>query len=229
MGQVPKYLIAGYGRVARHFLHYFSRLNIPVAHWQRGMGVVPDADRILVLISDSAIENFVDEHLADTKGVKIHFSGALVTDKAYGAHPLMTFNTRLYDLDTYKKIPFVIDADAPSFEDLLPGLTNPHARLDKDMKAKYHAMCCMAANYSCLLWQKLFTTFQNEFNLPPQMANMLLTQQTQNLVDDYITALTGPLSRGDQGTLDKHLKSLAGDEFLQVYEAFMKAYNESKQ
>ncbi len=230
MRQVPTYLITGNGRVARHFLHYLSQLEIPVTHWHRGMplSALGDADRILVLVSDSAIENFINTNLADKKGMKIHFSGSLVTPKAFGAHPLMTFNTGLYDIDTYKNIPFVTDTGAPEFEDLLPGLPNPHSSLDPAMKAKYHAMCCMASNYSCLLWQKLFDTFGAEFDLPPQTAHMLLQRQTQNLIEDYKTALTGPLARGDRSTLEKHKKALAGDPFLQVYEAFIKAYEEKK-
>jgi hypothetical protein len=135
MRQVPGYLIIGNGRVARHFCHYFSLLDIPVSQWRRPESLTrlktlaSKATHILLLVSDKAIEPFIREHLQDTAAVKVHFSGALTTPLAHGAHPLMTFNDGVYPLEKYKSIPFVVDAGAPDFEDLLPGLPNPHASL----------------------------------------------------------------------------------------------------
>src|SRR4051812_14973955 len=116
MRQVPQYLIIGNGRVARHSCHYLSLLNIPVLQWHRPQPVarleelLPQATHVLVLISDQAIEPFITEHLQGSPAVKVHFSGALVSELAYGAHPLMTFSNTLYTLDKYQSIPFVVDA-----------------------------------------------------------------------------------------------------------------------
>lgn len=228
MRQVPEYLVIGHGRVARHFLHYFSLLNISVMHWHRGMPVseLGDAPRILVLISDRAIEAFIDEHLQDKKGIKIHFSGALVTPKAYGAHPLMTFGPELYALDKYKQIPFVVDEGAP--ENLLAGLPNPVSYLAPEKKSKYHAMCVMSGNFTCILWQKMFETLKREFHLPPDIAHLYLRQQAENLIADYKTALTGPLARGDDATIAKNIAALEGDAYQQIYQSFVNVYREKK-
>jgi len=227
MRQVPKYLIIGNGRVARHFCRYFSLLNIPVLHWHRPQPVaqlhelLPKATHVLVLISDQAIEPFIEEHLQGSPAVKVHFSGALVSELAYGAHPLMTFNTGLYALDKYKSIPFVVDAAAPEFETLLPGLPNNHVALAPKMKAKYHAMCVLSGNFSCLLWQKFFDTLSSEFHLPPGTGHAYLRQQTENLLTDYKSAFTGPLSRGDRATIQKNLAALDGDPFQSIYQSFV--------
>lgn len=224
--QIPQYLIIGNGRVARHFLHYFSLLGIDTAHWHRGLPLdaLGDAQRILVLIRDDAIEDFIRTHLAAKNGTKIHFSGALVTELAVGAHPLMTFGQGLYAREKYEEIFFILDDDAPGFNRLLPGLPNPHARLAAADKAAYHAHCVMAANYSCLLWQKLFDAFEYDFSLPPEAAFPLLKQQTENLVTDRKNALTGPLARGDSATISRNLAALAGDDYQKIYQVFVETY-----
>lgn len=322
MRQVPKYLIIGNGRLARHLAHYFSLLKIKdYSKWDRSQPLsrlhelCTGATHILLAIKDSAIEPFIEEHLVDiapcahikilntafaavqkekTTGAvdgieaaiksfdsahqqqnaagrrqlaalfrqvetlraavkagegaqadrlakelgqglhalksslpaptKVHFSGALVTKRAYGAHPLMTFGQQLYTLDKYLSIPFVLDEKAPPFKEVLPGLHNQHVRLSAGDKAKYHALCVMAGNFSCILWQKLLDTLTGEYGFPKHTADMYLRQQTDNLLADYKTALTGPLARGDQETIKKNLKALSGDPFREVYEAFVKAY-----
>jgi predicted short-subunit dehydrogenase-like oxidoreductase (DUF2520 family) len=163
------------------------------------------------------------------KNIKIHFSGSLVTRKAYGAHPLMTFGPELYTLEKYLAIPFVVDEKAPLFSDLLPGLHNPNVRLSEKQKAKYHALCVMAGNFSCILWQKLFTGLGQEFGIPPHTADMYLRQQTENLLTNYQGALTGPLARGDEATIARNIRALDGDPFKKIYEAFVEAYPLAKE
>ncbi len=228
--QVPRYLLIGSGRVARHMACYFDFLGIFYTQWHRGMAEevlashARAATHILLLIRDDAIADFAQFHLADVRGIKIHFSGVLNVDGVYGAHPLMTFGPDLYAREKYETIPFVVEAGAPAFADLLPGLPNAHAEIAKKDKAKYHALCAMAGNFSCLLWQKLMHDFENEFGLPAQTARAFLRQQTDNLISDYKSALTGPLVRGDHATLSKHIHALKDDPFAEVYQSFINAY-----
>ena len=186
------------------------------------------ATHILVLIKDEEIERFVTQNSHKTSAIFIHFSGSLVTEKAYGAHPLMTFSQSLYDLTQYQSIPFIIDHDAPTFANLLPGLLNPHMSLDKSLKAKYHALCVLSGNFSCILWQKLFSSLQKEFNIPESFAHPYLLQQMHNLINDSETALTGPLARNDQETIEKNLTSLANDPYQEIYKSFVSCYNQLK-
>lgn len=230
MRQVPHYLIVGGGRVARHFIHYMDILGLDVSQWSRGQPEddlkikAQDASHILLLINDDAIEAFAAQYLAGVGAVKVHFSGALVSRDIYGAHPLMTFGADFYTDDVYRSMPFVIDDDVPAFVDLLPGFPNAYSRLPQKDKARYHALCVMAGNFSCLLWQKLFSDFENLFGMSPEIAHPYLRQQMQNLMDDYRTALTGPLARGDRETVEDNLAALRDDPFQQVYQAFAEAY-----
>ncbi|MCW5584207.1 MAG: DUF2520 domain-containing protein, partial [Gammaproteobacteria bacterium] len=153
MRQVPHYLIIGNGRAARHVQYYFSQLQLSYSSWSRYQPyaqlscALDRATHVLLLISDNAIEHFIQEHLQNSQSIHIHFSGSLVTNNAYGAHPLMTFNESLYDLQHYQAIPFVLDHDAAPFEELLPGLPNQHVRLHKSLKPKYHALCVLSGNF----------------------------------------------------------------------------------
>lgn len=234
MSGVPQYLLIGNGRVSRHFQHYLTKLNIPWLSWSRDQTLtllkehLSLVSHVLILISDHAIETFVEKYLQKCNALRVHFSGSLVTSYAYGVHPLMTFNQQLYPLACYQSIPFIIDEDAPDFASLLPGLPNPHARLAKKNKSKYHALCVLSGNFSCLLWQKLFKAFKNEFNLEPQLAYPYLQQQMENLLHDYENALTGPLVRGDVQTLQKNIEALASDVFQPVYESFVSCYHQKK-
>lgn len=234
MRQVPNYLLIGNGRLARHFQRYLSYLNLANSMWDRTQTLdelkkkTSSATHILVLISDAAIEPFITKHFTTVSGNIIHCSGSLNTSLAFGAHPLFTFNDRLYDLATYQQIPFVIDDDAPSFDQLFPGLTNQAVRLPKKLKSKYHALCVMSSNFTCLLWQKLFSSFEHELKIPAVLAQPLLLQQTKNLHDSPREALTGPLARGDAITIANNLAALNQDPFQLVYKSFIDCYAQLK-
>lgn len=227
-------MIIGRGRVARHFARYFDLLSISYTQWHRGMehALIADmaakASHIFLLINDDAVASFAAEHLADVSAFKIHFSGSLTTPDVYGAHPLMTFGQDLYDLETYRRIAFVIEETAPANDVLLPLLSNQMERIAIDKKPLYHALCVMAGNFSCLLWQKFFESLKGDLGLPPEIGQPYLQQQTENILRDYRTALTGPLARGDSETLNRNMAALTGDAYQDVYKSFVKAYEEKK-
>lgn len=228
MRQVPHYLIIGNGYVARHFRYYFSLLNLSFDTWSRANSKkeltqkLNFASHVLILISDPAIESFATTFLKQTNAVCIHFSGSVFTPHAYGAHPLLCFNKDLYDLSVYSAITFVVDQGAP--ETLLPGVPNKIVHLDPALKTKYHAFCVLSGNFSCLLWQKLFTSLEEIFKIPKEIAFIYLQQQTKNLLSDSKNALTGPLVRQDMQTIYKHLTVLENDPFQKVYESFVSCY-----
>jgi hypothetical protein len=222
--------IVGDGRVARHFVHYLTLLGVPVRTWARrnpGAGPVEalaECARVLILIRDAATVPFLDEWPALKDKRPVHFSGNLTTTVAHAAHPLMTFADRLYDLETYRAIPFIIDTGGPPFEQLLPGLPNPSFQIAPADRSYYHAMCVLAGNGSTLLWAKLFDAFHNRLGIPPSAAHPFLKQVAANLIADPTHALTGPLSRGDAGTIEANLAALDGDPFRDVYAALVKAH-----
>ncbi len=235
MRQVPRYLIIGNGRVAKHFCHYFDLLQLPYQQWSRHAdntstlpAKIDNATHILLLIADGAIEEFYLQHLQGHDKTLIHCSGALAINNVIGAHPLMTFSHELYDLATYESIHFIVDVNA-QLADILPGLNNPCHSIPKEAKAHYHALCVMSGNFSCILWQKLFNELESKYNIPHTAAMPYFQQQTKNLMQSPQAALTGPLVRDDKTTIAKNLNSLASDPYQQVYQAFVDAFNSQKE
>jgi hypothetical protein len=222
--------IVGDGRVATHFQHYFRVLGNPVRAWSRRSEIgspvesVAGCETVLLLIQDGEIEPFITRWPALLEKRLVHFSGSLRTSFAEAAHPLMTFGPDLYDLPTYCSIPFVLDEGATPFDELLPHLPNPWFTIPARERPYYHALCVMAGNFSTLLWLKLFEELHGRYGIPSSAAHPYLAQTAANLRVNPGAALTGPLSRGDQRTIDANLQALAGDPFSGVYAAFVSAF-----
>lgn len=227
--QNPRYLIIGDGRVAKHFLYYFQLLGIPTHQWSREQSsetlaqLFEESDISLLLISDPAIETFLQTYaFLKTKPV-VHFSGSLSIENVYGCHPLSTFTHTLYDLDTYTKIPFICEVETP-FTALFPQLENSYFSLKNELKPLYHALCVASGNFTTLLWQTTFKSFENELGLPASALIPYLNQITKNLKTNPEGALTGPLARRDTLTVSHNLNALEGNALLDIYKAFVSVF-----
>lgn len=228
MRQVP-YGIIGTGRVARHMCHYLTLLSIPYLQISARASafdlepIIVACDPLLILINDDAIEPYLQNHPSLQQKTRVHFSGSLTTMHAHGAHPLMTFSTELYDLDIYQKIPFVIEKNNLKFNQLLPGLSNPHFEIDAALKSFYHSLCVMSSNFTAILWQKFFQELEHKFSIPKSAVFPYLEQTCLNLMRQE-NALTGPLIRNDQQTITSNLQALNFDPFQKIYQAFVDVY-----
>lgn len=235
MGQVPHYLIIGDGRMARHMAYYFDCLGLSYQTWARrthDVSQLPDlisqSTHILILISDTEIDAFIQNHLLNKNKILVHFSGSLMTPFAHMAHPLMSFTPSVYTIDIYQSIWFITEQEGLSFNALLPGVPNQHAAIPKKDKNLYHSLCVLSSNFTCLLWQKLFTTLEQQWHIPSAAAQPILKQVMTNLINNPQTALTGPLVRNDQNTIQRNLQALENDPYQDVYQAFVQAYQQEK-
>lgn len=232
--RTSQYLIIGDGKMASHFCHYLTLLCVPFLQWSRKNphdlleSLLQSNTIVFVLISDSAINPFVNDHPCLQNHTLIHFSGALRLDGIHGTHPLMTFGKELYDLETYTKIPFILEDEEPDLSKLLPDLPNSFFKIPKNSKPYYHALCVLSGNFSCILWQKFFSELETRFNLPVTIGVPYLSQITKNLIQNPHAALTGPLSRDDKQTITENLKALDGDEFQSVYQTFVDLFQNRK-
>lgn len=239
MRQVPPaYTLIGDGRMARHFAHYLTLLEIPFLQWSRRAdphyaqlpAVLQQSQRLLVLIRDDAIAPFIEQHVsAHSVELTLHFSGVLSLPNVIGAHPLMSFGPDLYPLSHYQTIPFMFDVEDHdvAWSDCLPGLPNPTYFIPREDKPLYHALCVLSGNFTIMLWQKAMQEFQRQWQIPSQALQPYLQRICQNLIEDPRNALTGPLSRGDHETVAKNIDALAGDPYHSVYRAFKQAYSAS--
>jgi hypothetical protein len=223
-----RYLLVGRGRLSRHLQHYLAMESIPFEVWDRSSAepfesMLARAGAVVVLISDDAIEPFLARRATGDRPPWIHCSGSLTTPLADCAHPLMLFGDELYDHATYRRIPFVTERGRRSFPELFPGLANPHSEIDPGLKGLYHTLCTMGGNLSTLLWMKVFEDAEGRLGLERELFYPYLEQVTRSLMVSA-DPLTGPLARGDERTVARHLAALVGDPFEGVYRAFVAAY-----
>ncbi|MGE0551968.1 MAG: DUF2520 domain-containing protein [Gemmatimonadales bacterium] len=220
--------IIGGGRLARHLTHYFRESGIAVRAWTRSdegevAAALGPAPVVLVLIADDAIEPFITAHPELSDRVLVHCSGSLVTEKAIGMHPLMTFGPELYGLAVYWAVPFVCDEGGPGFRQLFPTLPNPTFWLDPASKSLYHALTDLAGNLTPLLWEKLFLVFEERLGLPRDAATLYLKRVVDVCEGPSPFPRTGPIARGDRRTVRRNLEALGDDPIRAVYEGFAKA------
>lgn len=238
------YALLGGGRLARHLRHYFSLLNLPCSGWARDAAsdlnshasgspaerlraTAQPASHVLLLVSDGALGEVLRRYPFLHEKTLLHCSGALSIPGVAGAHPLMTFGHHLYDLEHYRRIPFMVDS-GHAFAELLPGLPNPHFSIRVEDKPLYHALCVMAGNFSQLLWQAAAGRF-TAMGLPADTLHAYLQQSLDNFIQEPANALTGPLSRGDRATIGRNIQSLAGDPLQPVYRAFVQLHASDQQ
>ncbi len=217
--------IVGDGRVATHFSHYFRLVGIPFRQWSRRSPAesLADCPVILLLVSDPAIHELASRYPGRTS---VHFSGSFRDPDIHGMHPLMTFGTALYSLSDYRRIPFVAE-DPALFRRLFPALPNPCYGIRPDDKARYHALCAMAGNFTGFLWAKLFEEFPATLDIPAVAAVPYLEQVCRNIAASPThpeSFLTGPIVRRDAAAVEKHLLALESDPYRSVYEAFARIY-----
>lgn len=224
----PTYGIVGRGRLATHMARYLELESQTFAAWHRGMPCAPaealgDARFILLAISDDALDSFLSGEPDLAALNVVHFSGSRTLAGATGMHPLMTFGPETYDLATYRSIPFVTDRGGAGFSDVFPALTNLNWAIDPDLKPLYHAMCVLAGNFPTLLWSKAFEVFERDLGLPRDVLAPYLVRSLENTLESGGKALTGPLARGDRGTVRNNLAALGDDPFAEIYRAFAHA------
>lgn len=222
------YLIVGSGRAAMHLKHYFGLKGIPFINWNRKQHQLPELKKAfagvsvaLLLLKDSAIEEFRNEHLKEFKGAVVHFSGSLAVDGIESFHPLMTFGPSLYDLDFYEKIHFAVSSKE-KFHKLFPQLKNPVFELKADNKAFYHALCVMSGNFPQILWRDCLQAF-HALGVPNEAVFLYLHKNLENFEANPGQSLTGPLARGDVGTIKKNINALP-EGLRSLYQAFVRFY-----
>jgi hypothetical protein len=224
-----KYLVIGSGRTAQNFISFLQFRNIPYSHWNRAQNSTQEltehlksASHVLLLISDSSLRVFFDSHLKTFSGPVIHTSGALEISGLVGIHPLASFTQDPLNGEAFEKIHFVSTYQG-TLDEILPGFRNPLHRIFSYEKAKYHALCVMAGNFTVLLWQKIFSDFQ-KMGLSAEALNPYLEMIFNNIRMNPTAALTGPIARRDDLTIQKNLEALSEDSYREIYESFIKTH-----
>jgi predicted short-subunit dehydrogenase-like oxidoreductase (DUF2520 family) len=196
---------------------------------------VGQADLVLLTVPDSQLAGLI-EGLALTGSwqlgqLAVHTSGVTgiaVFDPAVAAgvvgmalHPVMTFAGRPEDLQRLDGAAFGVTAPLefrPVAETLVLELGGEPVWVPESARARYHAALSMGSNHLVTLVNDSRDVLASAgVEDPDRLLAPLLSASLDNALRLADEALTGPVSRGDRGTLEAHIRALRGTPYLQPY------------
>lgn len=232
---------AGYPVVAVSSRGYVSARNLAgqilnCRAYEDNQDVVNTADLVFVTTPDNAIEPVVSRLSFSPDKSVVHCSGADTTQSLKSArevgaligtiHPLQTFANTEQALNNLPGSTFTLEADEPmlsTLKEITAALEGYWIELSADDKVAYHAAAVIACNYLVTL-VKLATDLWQTFGVPPATATHALLPLIKGTVHNIETVglpncLTGPIARGDTGTIAKHLNALekVAPELISIY------------
>lgn len=190
-------------------------------------GVAENADLVLITVPDDELGSVVGG-LAETGAISpgqivVHTSGRYgytILDPALQAgalplalHPVMTFTGTSVDLDRLVGCSFGVtapDALRPMAEALVVEMSGEPEWIEERRRPLYHAALAIGANHLVTLVaeaQDLLARAGVEH--PSRMLGPLLGAALDNALRSGDAALTGPVARGDAGTVAAHIDELS--------------------
>lgn len=193
--------------------------------YDNGQGVADNADVVFVTTPDGAIGQVAAQFRWRAGQAVVHCSGAdttavLAPVKAAGGrvgvfHPLQTFASVKQAIENIPGSTFAIEAEEPLLSELkqmAAALEGRAIEIKASDKVLYHAAAVFASNYLVTL-VKLATDLWQVFGISTKEATtalLPLIRGTLNNIENVgiPDCLTGPIARGDGGTVAKHLEAL---------------------
>ena len=193
--------------------------------YQTAQSLADDMDFVFITTPDDIIGQVAAQVRWHSGQTVIHCSGAnstVVLEPARKAgchvgcmHPCNTFASIQQSLENLIGSTFTLEAEEPVLSDLksfVAVLKGRWMMLHGEDKALYHASICIACNYLYTL-VGIATDLWKNFDIPQadavQACMPILTGTLNNIEKvGFPGCLTGPIARGDVGTIRKHLDAL---------------------
>lgn len=193
-----------------------ARLDAPALGWDRSL---PPSDLVLLAVRDDAISEVCDRVAPWTEAPLVHLSGLATLDVLSGAqwgrgsfHPLQTLPTPEAGAGQLRGAGVAIAADREEALRLLRAFADelgmvPFA-VAEEHRAIYHAAAAASANFvvtSLAIAHRLYEAA----GVDPAVAERLTRAVVANVYAmGPAAALTGPIARGDVGTVEAHLSAV---------------------
>ena len=197
--------------------------NCQVCH--AAQEVADAAELVFITTPDDAIARVCSEvHWHEGQSV-VHCSGAHSVDilesaKKLGAavgsfHPLQTFADVDQAIENLSGSTFVLEAEEPllsTLKEFTLLLNGNWVELKPGDKVLYHAAAVFACNYLVTLF-KLALDLWLDFGVSAKEATRVLLPLLTGTINNIDSiglpdCLTGPVARGDSGTIERHLRAL---------------------
>jgi predicted short-subunit dehydrogenase-like oxidoreductase (DUF2520 family) len=205
--------------------------------------VVAGAELVLLAVPDDALPELVSG-LAAIRGwqagqIVVHTSGrhgAAVLDPArrqhalpLALHPAMTFTGTAMDLDRLAECAFGVTADPelrPVAEALVLEMGGTPVWVAEEDRVTYHCALAHGANHLVTLASEAMEVLGRAgVEEPHRVLGPLMGAALDNALRMGDAALTGPVARGDVGTVEEHLATLerVAPEIRRTYVALARA------
>ncbi len=222
---------AGYPVTAVHSrsadsTHRFTE-HIPSAKpYTDPQSVADGASIIFITTPDDAIADVAQSVRWQPGQTVVHCSGVLSADimgsaklagaSVAGFHPLQSFPTIESGADRLSGCTIALEGDDAVVEQLKAlavAIGGNPLRLQADQKALYHLAATFASNYMVTITD-IAAELWSTFGVDKRTAVAAITPLMQGTLDNIATiglpdCLTGPIARGDTGTIRLHLNTLA--------------------
>ncbi|MFQ5823049.1 MAG: Rossmann-like and DUF2520 domain-containing protein [bacterium] len=173
--------------------------------------------------------NFKNKFAAHTSGAMtsevlepLRKQGALVAS----FHPIQTFAGDDFDLEKFSGIYFGLEGDEEALnvcKNIVKLFDGKYIIIPKDIKSLYHTACVFTSNYLIALLD-FSIQLLSSFNLTREQSAQILLPLLEGTVENIKkmgieTSLTGPISRGDFQTVQKHVETIKNNnpEILPFY------------
>jgi predicted short-subunit dehydrogenase-like oxidoreductase (DUF2520 family) len=236
-----KVILIGAGHLAFHFYRQFLTCReVNLIQWYNRslekidfaqskvavtnqLSQLKTADLYLICVSDDAIKS-VSENI-QTDGLIVHCAGGVPLNRLSGPsrkavfYPLQSF-TKGRDL-SFNKLTFCIETSHPKdqilLEDLAKALGGVAHEFNSDKRALMHMIAVLINNFGNHLLH-LGSELSKKHNIPFHIFSLLIKETYQKALDNGPeNSQTGPASRHDQKTIDKHLEMLTDNDLKKLY------------
>lgn len=192
--------------------------------------VAENCELLIISVKDDVISDVW--HSLQNKSIRCktvcHLSGSLtssVFDSADGIsvcsmHPLLAFNSVNTPVEAIGRAYFTLEGDDNAvrvLSDLLERCGNRYKVIKAESKTLYHAAACFVSNFVTAVCAEGFSILEKSCGFTDKEAaeafGALIEENARNVCKNGIKgSLTGPVSRGDAGTVIKHMHALSGRE-----------------
>jgi predicted short-subunit dehydrogenase-like oxidoreductase (DUF2520 family) len=197
------------------------------------------ADLVLLTVPDDVLPGLVEGAVATgtirTGQLVAHTSGRYgvgILDPATRAgalplalHPAMTFTGTAVDLERLGGAVFGVTAPEqlwPVAEALVVEMGSEPVRIAEEHRTLYHAALAHASNHLVTLVNDAMDLLRDaRVDAPDRVVGPLLSAALDNVLRSGDAALTGPVARGDAGTVASHVEEIGqvAPEVVAVYVA----------
>jgi predicted short-subunit dehydrogenase-like oxidoreductase (DUF2520 family) len=231
---IPALAIVGAGRVGRamHRAAQSEGVDSRLAGRDDAARACAGAQAALLCVPDDAIEAAC-ESIAAVDGLRFvgHTSGVTGLDalgaatargiETFGLHPLQTITDDNPELIGASAAISGSSAEAFAFAGSLASRLGMNAfELSDEQRAAYHAAASIASNFLVALEESAAELLESAgVRDARELLAPLVVRSADNWAQLGPAALTGPIARGDERTIERHLEAIEADapELLELY------------